>query len=367
MCRTGSLTLLAAFVLDHHLVFGSSSNSRVAFTGRDSVESVVVLSADGTTVDGYLASSVDTARPGIFKHNADGIENASFIGNPEIVTKGLALTRDQQTLFAAHDNVVTKYTVIADGDGLINPFEYVMPFGMPNGVCLNDAESILYVTDPGWTVGMSGCTKDTVSTGGLAKVDLGTGVVTTIFTNQADTYSPNGCTVQDELVYFAMAQHGVGIYDTSAEDFASGMTATAPWSRNVEDTQKFDAQCGDGVAFHDDKIYISSWKATGVSDTDGNIYQCDLSAGACALWSQVGPADIDVFGDKLLAPNLMSGEVIIMDLGAEVEDDSGDNPSDDSGEDDSGDNTTDGSSRASPTTAAATVFLALALGLRWLH
>jgi poly(3-hydroxybutyrate) depolymerase len=278
-------------------------------------ESAVML-ADGN----YLVSSINNGVGGIYKYT-NGAEVTTFASglSANTMTAGLALTGNKTTLFAAHrtGKMVTQYTV---GDsGLTKVRDFNAGFE-PNGLCLSEDDSKLYVAAHGWHLNTAAMSqgndpvmKDpTGDGGGFAVITLATGDVQTIFTNNS-MVSPNGCVVQGDYVYMITFQGGVASYKISDGTIVN-MTS---WSNNFINLQTGSPKlAGDGIAYANGKFYISLWSMMMVSGqgvapaTGSSIIECDPSGMAfCKPFSEMAAADIEIFDNKIVAPQILASKV----------------------------------------------------------
>jgi cell division septation protein DedD len=283
---------------------------------QKSPESAVML-ADGS----YLVSSINDGVGGIYKYT-NGAEVTTFNSSlsANTMTAGLALTAAKTTLFAAHRTgmKVTQYTVGDSGLTMVKDFN---PGFEPNGLCLSEDESKLYVAAHGWFINTQAMMQGNEPVmknpggdgGGFAVITLATGDVQTVFTNDPDNRAPNGCVVQGDYVYMITFQGGVASYKISDGTIVN-MTS---WSNNFINLQTGSPKlAGDGIAYANGKFYISLWSmmmvpGQGVAPATGSsIIECDPSGMAfCKPFSEMAAADIEIFDNKIVAPQILASKV----------------------------------------------------------
>jgi hypothetical protein len=293
----------------------------VIASSQPSPESAVML-ADGT----YLVSSINDGAGGIYKYT-NGAEVTTFASglSANTMTAGLALTAAKTTLFAAHrtGKMVTQYTVSDSGLTKVKDFN---PGFEPNGLCLSEDESKLYVAAHGWFLnsaammqGNDPVMKDPQGDGGgFAVITLATDGVQTIFTNDPDNRAPNGCVVQGDYVYMITFQGGVASYKISDGTIVN----TVPWSESLKTLQTGTPKlAGDGITYANGKFYVSLWSmklaAGGAGAATGSaIFECDPSGTTCTSFSEMAAADIETFDNKIVAPQILARKVSTISLAA---------------------------------------------------
>lgn len=249
---------------------------------------------------------------GVFKFdsNGDQVADAAFAHIQDgKSTKGLEITSDQTMVYAARESYVEAFSL--NSTGLYSVKSWPLPQGnSPNGICLSDDDNVLYVTDAGYSMNTTGIYPGPTR-GGVWAIDSDDNLLQ-IMDNSAKSYSPNGCVVVQDVVYFASFTHGVHSYDVDTDAW----TVTVAWSDQIKDIQEMEGLAGDGISVLYDKFYVSTWKQNTSTTSIGRIYECSVGSGdTCASLAEIPAADIDLKDDvatgitTLLAPDLIGGKV----------------------------------------------------------
>jgi hypothetical protein len=237
------------------------------------------------------------------------------------VAAGIAINSAQTSVYAIFDDSTVKEYSVADNT-LSRTFTLGFNGGVGGGLCLDQNEAVLYATGPGWEL-VPG-TSDPVQmssdadVNGFASIDLSTGTVTNIKTNEASDYAFNGCVVDGNTVYMVQFQRGVGSYNIDTGAFAQ----TLPWSaelQTLQDGSGGDVKlAGDGLTLRNGTFYVSMWSFTFPSlqaTSNSAIWACNPScASDCCTklnsdWaSGLAAADIGVFDGQLLIPAPLDGD-----------------------------------------------------------
>jgi hypothetical protein len=310
-----------------------------ASVGVPLLESTVRMDWDDPVFYGgyFLASQAG----GLYLNMDDG--NSYVLST--LVTAGLVLSKDKTTLYAAHaGKMVGVYST--DSWTLIGNFSLEFEPGLGGGLCLNEDDTMLFVTAPGYTMdagalmfGNEPIEITTPEENGFAIISLTsktTGDIVTMFTGDAENRAFNGCVVVGTDVFLVQFQKGVAKFDPYTYEF----TNTVSWSHELAALQDGflggPKLAGDGLTFHDGLFYVSCWSMVmnfGQTQPAANsgIWACDpdceseysVVESCCAkVTSSLGDyaaADIGIFvmGDwaeadiehKLVMPEVLSSSV----------------------------------------------------------
>jgi len=271
-----------------------------------------------TAVDGYFLSNTFQDNPGagqIVKYSFDGVLNTAWGPITHLSYPfGLALSSDGTNLYSAQAGAVKKYHILPDGQyqtghgfALLQTFETLksVQISHPNGLCMDASESELYVTDPGFFQSYGG------QPGGLAKIDLATGVVTKLFSVSQGRLGPNGCTVQSPswsasnsgsgMVWMVNVDSGISSFDIATNSGPVQQT----WSQIIA-TQN-PPFGGGGIVQYEGVTYVG---LNGNPDTYGQIWACHAASGVWSCTQVVGNdfppcADMQLDVVSSFAPTLL--------------------------------------------------------------
>jgi hypothetical protein len=313
MASHGSIYLVAftaLFCLGAHAsdYFGDSATTMV--TGVSWVESAVPATSTGGA--GYYLSK--QAQPaGLYWYPNGG----SSVTLSTDVTAGLAINAAGTKLWAMQaGSKVTEWDVASNS--LAATYTLGFDGGVGGGLCLDGTETTLYATGPGWEITPQGQVQmDSASdVNGVASIDLSTGTVTNLKTNEPAEYAFNGCVVDGNTLYAVQFQRGVGCYDISTGTW----TQTVDWSSELvalQDGSGGDPNlAGDGLTLNDGTFYVSMWNLANFGQATASnsaIWACDPSCttSCCTKLepSAFAAADIGNFNGQLVIPEVLNGEV----------------------------------------------------------
>mmetsp|Transcript_111808 Transcript_111808/g.198046 ORF Transcript_111808/g.198046 Transcript_111808/m.198046 type:complete len:345 (+) Transcript_111808:1-1035(+) len=257
----------------------------------------------------YLVSDMDGT---VKMYKADGSLDNSFtpissLANP----RGLAVNSAGTKLWVAHDGGVSEYSLTASGATRDRTYDLTLfQIDKPNGLCLNEDESKLFVTQPGWKAFPYGA--DGVNA--LVMLTVGSMQTVVLFRDRAG-HTPNGCVVKGMTIWMMNQKDGL----TSFRYDNNQHILTYDFAAAVKTYQQDNQEVGDGIVFYEDKWYLSSWKPM---PAQGAIHVCDPwnTATPCTEYSTEVACDMQLGGTVwdpvLLLPSIMGQSVKILSLPA---------------------------------------------------
>jgi len=279
--------------------------------------------------DGALPIDPHAQCGGVHKMTRDGALDTSFANITGLsFVRGVYATPETLLVASQTDGgTVSRYTLNETGATLVKHIRIgdLPPSGSaanPNCICMNDDNTKAYVTIPGWSAGNWAPT----GTGsGLMEIDMVTDSASVLFWNEPSVF-PNGCDVEDDLVYLGNFNYSLATYNTQTRvvdtsvEWASGMgfPAGQDMTGNV---------IADGIVAYNGDLFVGMAKLAfpdGSAPTGtGNLWQCEGvlagtvdSASACKEIAILPVADmqLDGNGPALILPSLFGHEVKSMCL-----------------------------------------------------
>eukprot|EP00746_Dinoflagellata_sp_MGD_P127739 gnl/MRDRNA2_/MRDRNA2_62238_c0_seq1.p1 gnl/MRDRNA2_/MRDRNA2_62238_c0~~gnl/MRDRNA2_/MRDRNA2_62238_c0_seq1.p1 ORF type:complete len:360 (+),score=64.85 gnl/MRDRNA2_/MRDRNA2_62238_c0_seq1:145-1224(+) len=299
-----ALLVIVVFAQFLDIVQGAAGDARELIASAGSQpESAVATSS------GYFVSAMKDGT--ITKYDFDGVIMDGWAAISGLkAPRGLAVTADGSTLFAATDAGIIQYSLTSTSATETKTFDTLAKgLTKPNGLCLHGDGVRLFATQPGWKAFPWGVDESS----GLAQINLSDGVITMLF-QSSENQSPNGCTVVGNKVWLTNMKDGVSSYDLD-----SNIVSAASWAENIKTAQTSNQLAGDGMAFYDGKLYVSIWTPMG----SGQIYKCAM-VDACTEFASYPAADLQVdlhdpATPELLAPDLRKGKIRAIALAGEAQ------------------------------------------------
>ncbi|CAB9521118.1 expressed unknown protein [Seminavis robusta] len=285
------------------LAASSPAYGAVSFVTPGNPESAVATSS------AYYVGQMNRDGAAILKYDLEGNRDMSFTAPNFTNIRGLAMNGAGDTIWAAHDGAVAELEFVDQAQSslrlkqLYNTSDYI---AAPNGLCLSDDESTMFVTDP--------------LANALLQIDFGDNNPTMTLVFRRQGLSPNGCVVQGNTVWMVhRTVAGITKYDISKSEVGN----TEPFSLDtivaLTSTAQGPPSFGDGIVFWNGKLYVSVWEFSAAPPWNGTVFECD-STSTCEPFS-VGSVAADMQLDlktpdqpALILPNLFGQQVATLSL-----------------------------------------------------